>query len=50
MANMLRGTTSRCCLMLKCHVFMRIISSNMNSRYNLPSTQTCGYDSNFKEW
>ena len=40
MARMLRGMSSRCCRMLKCHVFIRIMSSNMNSRYNRPSTHT----------
>lgn len=40
MARMLRGMSSRCCRMLKCHVFIRIMSSNMNSRYKRPSTHT----------
>lgn len=40
MASILRGMSSRCCLMLKCHVFILIMSSNMNSRYRRPSTQT----------
>lgn len=40
MAMMLRGMSSRCCLMLKCQVFILIMSSNMNSRYKRPSTQT----------
>lgn len=41
MASILRGMSSRCCLMLKCHVFILIMSSNMNSRYKRPSTHTC---------
>lgn len=40
MASILRGMSSRCCLMLKCHVFILIMSSNMNSRYRRPSTHT----------
>lgn len=40
MASILRGMSSRCCLMLKCHVFILIMSSNMNSRYKRPSTHT----------
>lgn len=40
MASILRGMSSRCCLMLKCHVFILIMSSNINSRYRRPSTQT----------
>lgn len=40
MARILRGMSSLCCLMLKCHVFILIISSNMNSRYRRPSTHT----------
>lgn len=39
-AKMLLGRTSLCCLMLKCHVLILIMSSNMNSRYKRPSTQT----------
>lgn len=42
MAMILRGMSSRCCLMLKCHVFILIMSSNMNSRYKRPSTHTWG--------
>lgn len=42
MAMILRGMSSRCCLMLKCQVFILIMSSNMNSRYKRPSTQTYG--------
>lgn len=39
-AMILRGMSSRCCRMLKCHVFILIMSSNMNSRYKRPSTHT----------
>lgn len=39
-AKMLLGRTSLCCLILKCHVLILIMSSNMNSRYKRPSTQT----------
>lgn len=39
-AKMLLGRISLCCLMLKCHVLILIMSSNMNSRYRRPSTHT----------
>lgn len=39
-AKMLLGRISLCCLMLKCHVLILIMSSNINSRYRRPSTHT----------
>lgn len=42
-AKMLLGRISLCCLMLKCHVLILIMSSNMNSRYRRPSTHTCSW-------
>ncbi len=40
MARMLRGISSRYCLMLKCHVLILIRSSKANSRINRPSVHT----------
>lgn len=47
MASILRGMSSRCCRILKCHVFILIMSSNMNSRYKRPSTHTCRRSENW---
>lgn len=40
MARTLRGMSSRYCLMVKCHVLIRIRSSKANSRIRRPSVHT----------
>lgn len=40
MARMLRGISSRYCLMVKCHVLILIRSSKANSKINRPSVHT----------
>ena len=48
MAMTLRGISSRCCRVAKCHVLMRIRSSNVNSKIKRPSVTTCkGNTSNY---
>lgn len=37
----LRGMSSRCCRVVKCHVRILIISSNVNSKIRRPSVTTC---------
>lgn len=40
MARMLLGTNSLYCLMVKCHVFILMRSSKVNSKISLPSVHT----------
>lgn len=40
MASMLLGTSSLYCLMVKCHVFILMRSSKVNSKISLPSVHT----------
>lgn len=40
---MLLGTSSLYCLMVKCHVFILMRSSNVNSKISLPSVHTWGW-------